>query len=410
MALEIEGSNPFAHPIFVIIGILCGNRINMPENFVGLRKILREGELNGDGWVLELETGSNRPVFAVAVKREASSRTGPTWSYIFENDGWTSIDLGAPGSMSDFCDGCSVVGIEPKDIKRSIITHGHSDHDGIAKEVSDRWGIEIWAHEAYEYLKNFKVSELQDLTSSDIQRSLKQIMNTHNTPEHLKPSIQHEEYYAKRRALSVACSLSDLTSHADVEIMWTPGHSPDEICVLLDDFLFTGDHVLPEITPHPTTKCDLNKNLAGNLPKCLITTDDAYGLGTYLTSLGKVIQLGEKYNVMPAHRLYNKGNFNFLTVDRAQEIVTHHGKRLSRIFNYLGKGSSTLEEMTRGIFERSKLLGGNVFAAMSEIVAHIEYLEDTGDISVGQNGEIYKLHGGEPFFQTKLESIKTPFN
>jgi len=42
-------------------------------------------------------------------------------------------------------------------------------------------------------------------------------------------------------------------------------------------------------------------------------------------------------------------------------------------------------------------------------VAHIEYLEDTGDISVGQKGEINKLHNGIPFFQSELESIKTPF-
>ena len=111
---------------------------------------------------------------------------------------------------------------------------------------------------------------------------------------------------------------------------------------------------------------------------------------------------------MPAHRLYNKGKFNFTGVERAQEIVSHHGRRLSRIFNYLDKSPSTLEEMTRGIFERSKLLGGNIYAAMSEIVAHIEYLEDTGDISVGQNGEIYKLHNEKPIFQATLDSIKTP--
>ena len=379
----------------------------MHKKFIGLREIHREGNPNGDGWVLELETGLKRPVFAIAVKREASSRTGPTWSYIFENEGWTSIDLGTPGSLDNFHDGCSVVGIDPEHIKRSIITHGHYDHDGIAKEVSDRWGVEIWAHESYSYLKNFAASELQDLNASHIQRSLQRIMKEHMESSGWSSTNQHEDYYLKRSKLAVSYHLQDLMTCGDAQIMWTPGHSPDEICVLLDDFLFTGDHVLPEITPHPTIKSFPGRTFPGTPPVCL-TAGNAYGLGIYLTSLGKVIKLGGRYNVMPAHRLYNKGKFNFTGVERAQEIVSHHGKRLSRIFNYLDKSPSTLEEMTRGIFERSKLLGGNIYAAMSEIVAHIEYLEDTGDISVGRNGEIYKLHNEKPIFQATLDSIKTP--
>ena len=49
-----------------------------------------------------------------------------------------------------------------------------------------------------------------------------------------------------------------------------------------------------------------------------LTAGNAYGLGIYLTSLGRVIQLGEKYNIMPAHRLYNKGDFNF-----EKQLYTH---------------------------------------------------------------------------------------
>ena len=131
---------------------------------------------------------------------------------------------------------------------------------------------------------------------------------------------QHEDYYLNRSNLSVSYHLQDLMTCGDAQIMWTPGHSPDEICVLLDDFLFTGDHVLPEITPHPTIKSFPARTFPGTPPVCL-TAGNAYGLGIYLTSLGRVIQLGEKYNVMPAHRLYNKGDFNFTGVERALEIV-----------------------------------------------------------------------------------------
>ena len=55
---------------------------------------------------------------------------------------------------------------------------------------------------------------------------------------------------------------------------------------------------------------------------------------------------------------------------------------------------SVVIETTKGIFERSKLLGPNLYAAMSEIVAHFEFLEDTGDISISESGEISKQGNG----------------
>src|SRR5690625_7938194 len=38
----------------------------------------------------------------------------------------------------------------------------------------------------------------------------------------------------------------------DLRAVWTPGHSPGHLCLHLadGDVLFTGDHVLPRITPH----------------------------------------------------------------------------------------------------------------------------------------------------------------
>ena len=37
----------------------------------------------------------------------------------------------------------------------------------------------------------------------------------------------------------------------DVRAVWTPGHSPGHTCFNVgDDVLLSGDHVLPEITPH----------------------------------------------------------------------------------------------------------------------------------------------------------------
>ena len=41
-----------------------------------------------------------------------------------------------------------------------------------------------------------------------------------------------------------------------------------------------------------------------------------------------------------------------------------------------------LEDLTRGIFEHRKLESNNLLAGLSEIVAHVEVLEDLGDVEV----------------------------
>ena len=91
---------------------------------------------------------------------------------------------------------------------------------------------------------------------------------------------------------------------------------------------------------------------------------------------------------MPAHRLFNRNKLNNVGVKRARDIIEHHRRRLSRLTDSISKGDSNLEDLTRGIFSRSKLLGGNLMAALSEIVAHLEFLEESGDIVVTDNGDI----------------------
>ena len=149
--------------------------------------------------------------------------------------------------------------------------------------------------------------------------------------------------------------------------------------------MFTGDHVLPEITPHPTTKARFSAPIRKSVPERYHCEDKIYGLETYLRSLRLIANLGDDVAVMPAHRLFSKGRFNFETVERAEDILQHHAVRLERILHRLGTEPTSLEHITRGVFARRKLIGGNLYMALSEIVAHIELLEDTGDIEVWED-------------------------
>jgi glyoxylase-like metal-dependent hydrolase (beta-lactamase superfamily II) len=217
----------------------------------------------------------------------------------------------------------------------------------------------------------------------------------------------NKKYFEDRKQTHVSQDLRDGDEFSDLKVMSTPGHSPDQICLVLDDFIFTGDHILPEITPHPTSKMVFRDTISENLPEFLQDPSELYGLGTYLKSLGRVIELGNSYTVLPAHRLYNKSNFNWQGVERAGDILKHHEKRLDQMLKKLQGKNSNLEETTKGIFERSKLLGSNLYPAMSEIVAHLEFLEDTEDISIDASGQI-SMQGDGTNYKNYIAKLLDP--
>jgi hypothetical protein len=70
-------------------------------------------------------------------------------------------------------------------------------------------------------------------------------------------------------------------------------------------------------------------------------------------------------------------------------VIDHHAGRLSRILQRIGSKPTSLESITRGVFSKRKLIGGNLYMALSEIVAHIEVLEDVGDLEVTEGQDLH---------------------
>ena len=68
-----------------------------------------------------------------------------------------------------------------------------------------------------------------------------------------------------------------------------------------------------------------------------------------------------------------------------------------------GPEPQPLEDVTRQTFERRKLEGGNFFAALTEVVAHIELLEDSGDLEV--TGDYKLRRTGRENYQDLLRAL-----
>ena len=359
----------------------------MPSLFASV-DTLRAGDPQGNRMVLRIVTRNGHVIHAIGVPQDWPSRTGPTWCYVFEDDGTTLIDPGAQGSFPEVEDGLRVAGYTVSDIDRVIVTHGHSDHDGSTAQLVDAANARLHAHTMYAALIPFSPWEVQDRSSSPIHAEMNRVASGNSDRRSESYAARNRRYVEARKSLTVHREVGDGDSIGELEVIYAPGHSPDELCLTLDGVVFTGDHVLPEITPHPTTKAAYSDHVMREIPSAFSNPSSAFGLEVYMRSLKTIYDLGETRAVLPAHRLFNRGNFNFVSVVRAGEVISHHGQRMSQIVRQLDDRPTGLEEVTRGVFESRKLSGGNLFMAMSEVVAHVELLQDIGDVEFTEEAKL----------------------
>ena len=369
----------------------------MPPRFASV-DTLRDGDPHGNRMVLRLTTRRGQTIHAIGVPQDWPSRTGPTWCYVFENEGVTLIDPGAQGSFPEVEDGLKVCGYSMRDVDRVIITHGHSDHDGSTAQVVGATDARLWAHTMYAALLSYSPWEVQSRESSPVHREMNRITAGRSDRRSESYAARNRRYVEARKGLTVHHRVTDGDRVGDLEFIYAPGHSPDELCLTLDGVVFTGDHVLPEITPHPTTKAGYSDHVMRDIPAAFSEPSSAYGLEAYMRSLKTINDLEDEIAVLPAHRLFNRGKFNFVSVGRAGEVIAHHAERMEQILDRISDRPAGLEEVTRGVFESRKLTGGNLFMALSEVVAHVEVLQDVGDVEFTEDSELRRT-GSQEFRQ-----------
>lgn len=66
--------------------------------------------------------------------------------YVIRADGVIAVDAGAPGRGRHFSNGLKNASINPQDVRLVVITHGHWDHIGSAKEIKHITGAKIGMH------------------------------------------------------------------------------------------------------------------------------------------------------------------------------------------------------------------------------------------------------------------------
>jgi len=296
----------------------------------------------------------------------------PAWvnTYAIEaNDGFLMIDCGTdwePGRQA-IRNGFEALGLDESAVHTLMVSHLHLDHVGMSARLTEELGCRFVMHERATRL----VGRYND--TKGYRDRLAKMAFDHGVPDPLvgpTTNVDRPSYMPLINLPDHTVSdgdTIDLGGSRSLQVVHTPGHEPAHIC-LRDSrtgILFSGDHVLPRISP-------------------VIMYDLGLGdvLGEYMKSLQKLIgmKIGLTY---PAHgTLIDHGE------ERARQILLHHDRRLLDMADLVRSTDVSAWEVMLKSF-RSGLDEAQTRLAFLETISHLEHLRLSGRIrDEDRNGKV----------------------
>lgn len=366
--------------------------------------VVVQGKDNGEGMSIHYQTMKGTHIFGLGIPNIYASADwdlGPTWCYLIFGQKTILVDTGRFGNFEASKTLLESVGKQLSDIDIIIITHSHADHDGNLADMLSAARAELWAHSIYRQMISYHPHIKGGAKHPELPGSCRLCTLPEKYYRNCLP------YHNKRSSLNVDFAIDDncMPTGDNLSFVFTPGHSPDSICVILEnEVIFTGDTILPDITPHPSLVYDFEVN-RWILPERYNTKNVVYGLMNYIKSLNKIASLASQtlQSTFPAHRLFYNGEFNIIhsCSHRAKEIIQFHIDRCRDILNITQNKPAGIEEIAIQHFPPSALAGTGKSMAQDEIMAHLEIMEECGDICwVGENKDIAKPTGSNKFLST----------
>ncbi|MFJ5834868.1 MBL fold metallo-hydrolase [Streptomyces sp. NPDC093089] len=306
---------------------------------------------------------------------------GHTLVHVLDTDrGPVLVDTGwdDPASWTELTGGLDALGLSVRDVHGVVITHHHPDHHGLSGRVREESGAWIAMHAA----DTAVVRRTREAEPGTWLGYLARKLAAVGAPEdHLAPlraasaSGRTRTLPGLRSALPdreiVPGELLDLVGRR-LRAVWTPGHTPGHVCLHLEEEhpaglpghgrLFSGDHLLPGISPHIGLYED---------PDDATETDP---LGDYLDSLERIGRLGVA-EVLPAHQ------YAFAdAAGRVRELLDHHEERLTGLLGLLATPLTPWQLAERMEWNRpwDRIPYGSRNIAVSEAEAHVRRLVKLG--------------------------------
>ena len=270
------------------------------------------------------------------------------------------------------------VGVGFQDISQIIITHAHFDHYGLAGKIKQLSGAKIYMHQ-----RDQEIFRTRYAVTEEFLHKAGQWFRINGVPAAMLGTL-HMPISGFREAVPAQPDIllnGDETIASGIfnlKVIWTPGHSPGHICLYepTQKILFSGDHILPVITPNIS----------------LSLYSDGNPLGDYLKSLLTVKNLAVAL-VLPAHETV----FSNLS-ERVEEILHHHKMRSAEILKVLNHNEMTAYQISNLVTWMPEQRGVNFvdlmpiakLAAISETLAHLKAMSiEKKVVSINHDSIVY---------------------
>lgn len=268
------------------------------------------------------------------------------------------------------------LGYAPSDVECILATHAHWDHYTLAVKWQREWGVKVVLGEGERHTIDAFAR------SADHYPAQSALLRAAGAPE-LAKAVQRLELEPYERDVpfgppdvwlngdeALDCDGRTIIAHA------TPGHTRGHLVYEdpVDGLFFTGDHILPRITPSIGFE----------------RAPEPLPLRSYLASLQLILALPDA-RMLPAH-----GAVTDSVQSRAQELTIHHHDRLELIHELVSAGAETAYEVagrmtwTRGQRALAELGAVHGMTAICEVYAHLELLVTQGLILRDASGSAHR--------------------
>jgi glyoxylase-like metal-dependent hydrolase (beta-lactamase superfamily II) len=296
--------------------------------------------------------------------------------HLLIDTGWNTAE-----SFDSLKEQLAELGVSGGEISQIVVTHAHPDHYGQAGKLKKLFGATLYFHHLE---KDF--IETRYVHMDELLQELGRWLQRNGVPQERLAELRQASLPLLK---FVTPTMPETTLYGgetitcgdfSLNVLPTPGHAPGHICLYEPDkkILFSGDHILPTITPHVGLHPQSGPN----------------PLGDYLDSLERLKTL-EVEIVLPGH----EQPFTEFK-ERIEGITLHHRLRNAEILAAINSKAKTAFELSTEItwlhdvngVGWDKLGSWDRRMAILETLAHLEAMRAKGELGKFNRDDVRYYH------------------